>query len=89
MFNLRTVNDVFVCAAGRGDTMVVMEQSAPAEWKPLTSRQLYGRVRALVETLRGWGVQKGDRVALLPENRREWPLTALPVPAMGAVDAPL
>jgi len=89
MFNLRTVNDVFVCAAGRGDAMVVMEQSAPAEWKPVTSRQLYGRVRALVETLRGWGVQKGDRVALLAENRWEWPVTDFAVLAMGAVDVPL
>jgi len=42
-----------------------------------------------VDVLRGWGITKGDRVALLSENRWEWAVTDFAVLAMGAVDVPL
>src|SRR5437762_12758402 len=89
MLDLRTVNDVLVRAAGRGDRTVLFGQSSVAEWTPISSVQLYGRVRALADVLRGWGVAKGDRVALLSENRWEWAVTDFAVLAVGAVDVPL
>ncbi|HMF54261.1 MAG TPA: long-chain fatty acid--CoA ligase [Edaphobacter sp.] len=89
MFDLRTVNDVFVCASGRGDRAVLMAQDAPASWSPISSNELYGRVRALAEVLSSWGVGKGDRVALLSENRWEWLVTDFAVLAIGGVDVPL
>ena len=39
--------------------------------------------------LRGWGLGKGDRVAILSENRWEWAVTDFAVLAIGAVDVPL
>jgi hypothetical protein len=36
-----------------------------------------------------WGVVKGDRVALVSENRWEWPVTDFAALALGAVDVPL
>lgn len=89
MFDLRTVNDVFVRATGRGDRAVLMAQDAVASWSPLSSIELYGKVRALADVLRGWGISKGDRVALLAENRWEWLVTDLAVLAIGGVDVPL
>lgn len=89
MFDLQTVNDVLVRATGRGDHVVMMAQDAPASWSPISSAELYGRVRVLVDVLRGWGLGKGDRVALLSENRWEWPVTDFAVMAMGGVDVPL
>jgi long-chain acyl-CoA synthetase len=59
------------------------------EWKPISSAKVYGRVRALAARLAEWGVGKGDRVALLSENRWEWPVTDFAVLALGAVDVPL
>ncbi len=88
MLDLQTVNSVFERMSGRGDETVVLWNSA-GEWKPITSRQFYGRVRAMVEALKGWGIQPGDRVALLSENRWEWPVADFAVLAMGAVDVPL
>jgi long-chain acyl-CoA synthetase len=46
-------------------------------------------VRALADVLRGWGLGKGDRVAILSENRWEWPVTDFAVMAIGGVDVPL
>jgi len=37
----------------------------------------------------GLGVEPGDRVALLSENRWEWAVADFAVLAMGAVDVPL
>jgi long-chain acyl-CoA synthetase len=50
---------------------------------------MYGRVRAVVELLQSWGIQRGDRVALVSENRCEWPVVDFAVLAIGAVDVPL
>ncbi|MDE1177270.1 MAG: long-chain fatty acid--CoA ligase [Edaphobacter sp.] len=89
MFHLRTVNDAFGLATGRGAHIVMQGQRAAAEWEPISSTQLYGRVRALVEVFRGWGLERGDRVALISENRWEWQVTDFAALAMGCVDVPL
>jgi len=49
-----------------------------------SAAEVYGRVRALATALARWGVGKGDRVALLSENRWEWPVTDFAVLALGA-----
>ncbi len=89
MADLRTVNDVFVAVSSRGDTAVWQGLSGDGVWKGVSSNEVYGRVRALADVLRGWGVGKGDRVAILSENRWEWAVTDFAVLAIGGVDVPL
>src|SRR5271168_922627 len=89
MFDLTTVNDVLVRATGRGDRAVMLWQDADGAWKPITSNELYGRVRALADVFRGWGLGKGDRVAIISENRWEWAVTDFATLAIGGVDVPL
>jgi len=89
LLNIATVNDVFQQVSGRGEQTVVLWQDGDGAWKPITASELYGRVRALAEVLTNWGVVKGDRVALLSENRWEWAVTDFATLALGAVDVPL
>src|SRR5271167_5155546 len=89
MFDLSSVNDVLVRATGSGDRAVMLWQDADGAWKPITSNELYGRVRALADVFRGWGLRKGDRIAILSENRWEWAVTDFAALAIGAVDVPL
>src|SRR6266702_187722 len=89
MQDVKTVNDAFLKVSGRGDKVVWRWQDKDGAWKPIWSAGVYGRVRALAKVLAGWGVGKGDRVALLSENRWEWPVTDFAVLALGAVDVPL
>ena len=89
MFDLKTLNDVMAKATGRGDKQALLWQDASGAWKPVTSDELYGRIRALAEVLEGWGVGRGDRVMLLSENRWEWVVTDFATLAIGAVDVPL
>src|SRR6202044_2649167 len=89
MFDLKTVNDVLGLVTGRGDAVVMLWQDADGGWKPITSNELYGRVRALADVLRAWGLGKGDRVAILSENRWEWVVADFATLAIGGVDVPL
>src|ERR1700729_1160793 len=89
MFDLKTMNDVLVRATGRGARTVMLWQDGAGEWKPISSVEVYGRVRALADVFRGWGLGKGDRVAILSENRWEWAVTDFATLAIGGVDVPL
>jgi long-chain acyl-CoA synthetase len=88
MLDFGTINDVFTSTTNRGDTPVAMWRTG-GEWKPISSQQMYGRVRAVAELLQSWGIKRGDRVALVSENRWEWPVVDFAVLAIGAVDVPL
>ncbi|MEO6965045.1 MAG: long-chain fatty acid--CoA ligase [Acidobacteriaceae bacterium] len=88
-FDLKTLNDVFFRACNPGDERVMQWRDTTGKWQPISSRQLYQRVRAFAAALSGWGIGKGDRVALLAENRWEWAITDFAVMALGAVDVPL
>ncbi|OJV42077.1 MAG: long-chain fatty acid--CoA ligase [Acidobacteriales bacterium 59-55] len=89
MFDLATLNDVMARATGRGDRPVMRWQDGDGTWKPISSVELYGRVRALADIFRGWGLVKGDRVVILSENRWEWAVTDFATLATGGVDVPL
>jgi long-chain acyl-CoA synthetase len=87
--DVRTVNDVLARATGRGKHPLFLRQDEAGEWQPISSSEAYGMVRALAEVLQGWGVAKGDRVAILSENRWEWAIADYAVLAIGGVDVPL
>jgi long-chain acyl-CoA synthetase len=89
MFDLSSVNDVLGKVTGRGDAVVMLWLDADGSWKPITADELYGRVRGLADVFRGWGLGKGDRVAILSENRWEWAVTDFATLAIGGVDVPL
>ena len=88
-FDLKTLNDVFFRACSAGDERVMQWRDAAGKWQSITGRQLYERVFAFAGALTGWGIAKGDRVALLAENRWEWAVTDFAVMALGAVGVPL
>lgn len=88
-FDLKTVNDVFFRAVSAGKERVIEWRDGAGKWQPITGHQLYARVQAFAGALAGWGIGKGDRVAILSENRWEWAVTDFAAMALGAVDVPL
>ncbi len=89
VFSLDTLNDVLRRAAGRGGATALLWKDGGGAWQPISSDELLERVRAFAAVLEGWGLRKGDRVALLSENRWEWAVTDFATIAIGAVDVPL
>jgi len=55
----------------------------------ITYNQVHGYIKKLARHLRELGVQKGDHVAILGENRPEWGISFFAVAWIGAVVVPL
>jgi long-chain acyl-CoA synthetase len=62
---------------------------SPGQWESISHATILQRVRRIALGLRELGVQRGDRVALLSENRPEWALVDFACLSLGAVDVPI
>jgi long-chain acyl-CoA synthetase len=56
---------------------------------PITHKELCRQVEIFAAALQKLGVEKGEKVAILSENRPEWVISDLAVMAVGAVVVPL
>ena len=59
------------------------------EWRHISAEAFERRVRTIALGLSELGVGKGDRVALLSENRPEWSMVDLAILSLGAVNVPI
>jgi len=58
-------------------------------WVPISSTEIYRGVVGVARALESWGVRKGDRVAILSENRPEWTIADFAALSLGAVTVPV
>jgi len=89
MVPITTMNDLFSRISDAGNPRAVLWQDEFGNWQPISSDQMYQRVRALARAFLAWGAQKGDRIALVGENRWEWAVTDFATLAIGAADVPI
>jgi long-chain acyl-CoA synthetase len=87
--SLSTINDLFARIAAAANPRAVLWQDEFSQWHPISSDQMYQRVRALATAFLRFGAQKGDRIAIISENRWEWAVTDFAALAIGAADVPL
>src|ERR1051326_3285715 len=59
------------------------------QWLQIPGDAVIKRVRAVALGLSALGVRKGDRVALLSENRPDWSVVDLAILSLGAVNVPI
>jgi len=86
--SLNTLNDIFFAITGRNDRVVMMHRQA-IQWKSISSNELYRNVVGVSRALKKYGVTKGDRVAILSENRPEWTIADFACLLTGAVVVPI
>ena len=86
-----TINTRFAEAARKYSDRPALSSkpSGSKEWQTLTYSQVAEQVRAVAQGLRALGVGKGDRVAVLSENRPEWAIADLATLAAGGVTVPI
>jgi len=85
---IATLNDIFFAAVERNLDKIMLYREA-GKWLPISSREFGQRVARTAGALHSWGIQAGDRVAILSENRPEWPLADVSSLLLGAVTVPL
>jgi len=86
--SLQTLNDIFFDIAGRNQSKFLLRKTE-AGWEPISSGEFAAKVNGLVSGLRSWGLSRGDRVAILSENRHEWVVADLACLLLGAVVVPI
>ncbi len=86
---IRTLSDVFFSVVDRDSDCIYMQKQNDNDWVRASSRHLYRQVVATARALQSWGVQKGDRVAILSENRPEWAIADFATMLIGGIVVPI
>ncbi|HWX94932.1 MAG TPA: long-chain fatty acid--CoA ligase [Terriglobales bacterium] len=86
--SLTTLNDIFYAIVESNRERVMVHRRAIL-WLPISSQELYRNVAGVALALSGWGISKGDRVAILSENRPEWTIADFACQLLGAVSVPI
>jgi long-chain acyl-CoA synthetase len=84
----RTLADIFFQIVEQNQPRVMLYESG-SEWLAISSSDLYRRVMGLVRALRLRGISRGDRVAILAENRPEWTIADFAILLTGAATVPI
>ncbi|MBT8400019.1 MAG: long-chain fatty acid--CoA ligase [Rhodothermia bacterium] len=75
--------------AGQGRAALTYKDRNSKEWVDISWKDLERRVNEMAGFLHKRGVRKGDRVAILSENRPEWAITDFATQILGAVNVSL
>ncbi|HEX4783661.1 MAG TPA: long-chain fatty acid--CoA ligase [Candidatus Sulfotelmatobacter sp.] len=84
----QTLNDIFFAVVERKEHPVMLRREA-SQWIPVGSQQFYRDVAGMARALSQWGLVKGDRLAILSENRYEWAVSDFASLLLGLVVVPI
>lgn len=84
-----TLPAIFFESVDRYAQKEALRYKAEGKWHGLTYENVDRDVRQIAAALEGLGLDRGDRVALLSENRPEWAVVDYAVLALGGVDVPV
>ncbi|MGO9438663.1 MAG: AMP-dependent synthetase/ligase [Terracidiphilus sp.] len=85
---LQTLNDIFFSIVKRTPEPVMLVRDAN-RWVPISAQELYRDVAGMARALRQDGLTKGDRLAILSENRLEWAVADFASLLLGVVVVPI
>jgi long-chain acyl-CoA synthetase len=85
----QTLTELFLKAVERHSKPDAFLSKLAGQYHPLSSREALERAAALAVRLDALGVRRGDRVALVSENRVEWALADFGVLGLGAATVPV
>ena len=84
----RTLLDYFDYAATSGKPDL-LRSKVHGTWVSVSAEEFGRRTRGFALGLASLGVDRGDRVAILSENRPEWPMSDFAILALGAMTVPI
>jgi long-chain acyl-CoA synthetase len=87
----RTIPELFqkLTAKFANDTRPVVRYKSEGSYKGISYSDLRSRVETFANGLASLGIERGDRVAIVSENRPEWIIADQAIVALGAVGVPL
>jgi long-chain acyl-CoA synthetase len=85
----RTIPELFLQAVERHDRADFMRYKAAGAWTKIPAREFREEVELAAHGLIALGIEPGDRVALLSENRPGWAFADLAALSVGAWSVPI
>jgi long-chain acyl-CoA synthetase len=86
--SIATLNDIFFASLERNLERVMLYREN-GKWLPISARDFGHNVIRTAHALHAFGIQPGDRVGLLSENRPEWSTADFAALLLKAVTVPL
>jgi long-chain acyl-CoA synthetase len=83
-----TLNDILFVIVERGQKRLMLVREGP-QWTPISTQEFYRNIVGMARALRRWGLNKGDRLAILSENRPEWTIADFASLLLGVVVVPI
>ncbi len=83
------LNENFINSTRRFSRRVAIEAKKDGKWERVTFKNLYEKTISLSHFLCSIGVKKSDRIAIILENRMEWPVVFFAIAYTGAVSVPI
>lgn len=90
--DFKTLSELFLIMTkefGKGMERPVLHQRINEKWVGITYDELYKNTESFACGLASLGVKRGDKVAIIGENRPEWVYSDFAILGLGAVDVPL
>ncbi|MHB0949096.1 MAG: AMP-dependent synthetase/ligase [Gemmatimonadaceae bacterium] len=84
-----TLTQLFFDACAKFDKPDALQVKANGQYQPISHRTVQDRVRRVALGLQALGVQRGDRVAIISENRPEWAIADFACLTAGMTDVPI
>ncbi len=86
-----TLTEMFsrLCAKYKGSGRYVYRHKVDGKYVGMTYDELFSKVELFAHGLHALGLKQGDKVAILSENRPEWPIADIACLTLGLVDVPI
>ncbi|MDQ3556562.1 MAG: AMP-binding protein, partial [Gemmatimonadota bacterium] len=84
-----TIPRIFLGGVDRSPAAAAMQYKQGGAWKTLSRQDVEERVASLAAALAAAGIERGDRVAILSENRPEWAIVDYAAVGSGLSDVPI
>src|SRR5579871_29078 len=84
----QTLNDIFLAIVDRKQERIMLARERES-WVPIGTHEFYRNVAGMARAMAHWGITRGDRVAILSENRPEWAVADFASLLLGAVVVPI
>ncbi|MCH8289031.1 MAG: long-chain fatty acid--CoA ligase [Candidatus Marinimicrobia bacterium] len=87
--DFRSLPDMLRTNANRFKDGIAQRYKSDGEWKDISYGELGQKVRLVAQGLASKGIEKGDKVAILSENRPEWAACDFGIQSAGAIVVPV
>ena len=86
--NANNLVELFLLRADQKDAAPFLGRKSGEQWVTQSWREVADQVCLMAQNLRELGLEQGDRIALISENRPEWCIADLAIMAAGCVTVP-